>query len=199
MKQNWAFLKLANVMMCGIFLFTACEKDQLLSLISESRFDEDRPNAPKAPKGTFFFGLSPNNELVGFRSGNPLQEESTVTITGLMSGEKVLVIDFRPATGQLYGVTNMSRIYIINTDSGAARALSTTPFTPVINGTLVGFDFNPTVDRIRLVTNNEQNLRLNPETGLVAAVDGNLNPGDRSIVAVAIHKQFCGSYFHYTI
>lgn len=40
---------------------------------------------------------------------------------------------------------------------------------------LVCFDFNPTVDRLRIVTNTGQNLRLNPETGGVAAVDGIIN------------------------
>lgn len=39
----------------------------------------------------------------------------------------------------------------------------------------MGFDFNPTVDRIRLVTSTGQNLRLNPETGTVAATDGSIN------------------------
>ena len=42
-----------------------------------------------------------------------------------------------------------------------------TGIDPVIDGTMIGFDFNPTVDRIRLTTNTGQNLRLNPETGVV--------------------------------
>jgi hypothetical protein len=32
------------------------------------------------------------------------------------------------------------------------------------------------VDRIRVVSNTGQNLRLNPDLGTVAAIDGNLNP-----------------------
>ena len=31
-----------------------------------------------------------------------------------------------------------------------------------LNGTAFGFDFNPTVDRIRIVSNAGQNLRLHP-------------------------------------
>jgi hypothetical protein len=34
-----------------------------------------------------------------------------------------------------------------------------------------GFDFNPTVDRIRVVSNTGQNLRLHPVTGVVASTD----------------------------
>src|SRR5690606_11795882 len=71
--------------------------------------------------------------------------------------------------------------------------ISIMPFSPAVNGTLLGFDFNPTVDRIRLVTDNEQNLRLHPETGMVVAIDGNLNPGDRTVNAVAYTNSFAGA------
>jgi hypothetical protein len=99
-----------------------------------------------------------------------------VAITGLQSGETILAIDFRPATGQLYGIGSSSRLYVINQNTGAARALTTESFRPGLAGNQVAaFDFNPTVDRIRLVTSTGQNLRLNPETGTVANTDGSIN------------------------
>ncbi len=54
------------------------------------------------------------------------------------------------------------------------------PFAPPLTGTVFGFDFNPVVDRMRVVSDAEQNLRLNPNTGGVAGVDTNLAyaPGD---------------------
>jgi hypothetical protein len=69
---------------------------------------------------------------------------------------------------------------VINQNTGAARAIGNAPFTPAVEGNLEGFDFNPTVDRIRVITNTGQNLRLNPETGMVVAVDGNLSGGASS-------------------
>ena len=45
------------------------------------------------------------------------------------------------------------------------------PIAITLSGDQIGFDFNPTVDRIRVVTNGGQNLRLHPDTG--AVVDGN--------------------------
>ena len=45
---------------------------------------------------------------------------------------------------------------------------------PPLAGASFGFDFNPTVDRIRLTSDARQNLRLNPDTGATAAVDGAL-------------------------
>jgi Domain of unknown function (DUF4394) len=132
-----------------------------------------------------FVALSDDNLLLTLNANNPSAPLKTVNFTGLATGEKILGIDYRPATGQLYGVGSSSRLYIINAETGAARALGAAAFTPALNGSVVGFDFNPTVDRIRLVTNAGQNIRLNPETGTVAATDAALNPGTPSVSEVA--------------
>ncbi|RYZ47085.1 MAG: DUF4394 domain-containing protein [Sphingobacteriales bacterium] len=118
---------------------------------------------------------------------------SKKSISGLESGEKILAIDFRPATGQLYAVGDNSRLYTINPETALARQVGTMAFSPAIQGTLVGFDFNPTVDRIRLVTNSGQNLRLNPETGGLAATDGMLNPGSPMVISAAYTNSFAGA------
>ena len=118
---------------------------------------------------------------------------STLSVTGLQSGETLMAIDFRPATGQLYGLGSTSRIYTINLASGLATAIGANPFTPAISGGIAGFDFNPTVDRIRLVTGTGQNIRLHPETGAAAAVDSDLNPGSPNVNAVAYTNSFAGA------
>lgn len=124
-----------------------------------------------------FFALTSDSRLLTLNAKNVATVIATTPITGLQTGETILGMDFRPATGQLYAVGSTSRLYIINTTTGVARAVSATPFTPAITASAfgAGFDFNPTVDRIRYVGYNAQNLRLNPETGTVAATDGNLN------------------------
>lgn len=176
-------------------LFSSCSKQDSLvnsDLENDTSFKSAK-NLP-APKGTIFYALTNSNELVKYASGNPLSELSSVNIAGLVgSSEKILAIDFRPATGQLYGVSNESRLYVINQNSGVASAVSATPFVPAINGTQVGLDFNPTVDRIRLVTNTDQNLRLNPETGTVAATDGSINPAGSTVTAVAYTNSVAGA------
>lgn len=136
--------------------------------------------------------LTDGNTLLKLNATDPSQTKSRVSIKGLAADEKVLAIDFRPATGQLYAVSSASRLYVIHPDSGTARAIGTTAFTPAINGTVVGLDFNPTVDRIRLVTNTGQNLRLHPETGAVAATDGALNPSTPSVSEVAYTNNSAG-------
>src|SRR5688500_14327465 len=90
-------------------------------------------------------GLSSKNRLVFFTSTDPGAVE-VLKVTGLQPMEKILGIDRRPATGQLYALGSSSRIYVINVESGAATAVGTGPFTPVLSGTRFGFDFNPVVD-----------------------------------------------------
>ena len=139
-------------------------------------------NLPLSGPDQEFYVLSDNN-LKRFNANNIKTALSTVTITGLGTSENVMSIDFRPATGELYGVTDASKIYVINATSGVARAVSATAFTPAISGTSVSLDFNPTVDRIRLVSSTGQNLRLNPENGMVVAIDGSINGVTGAVVS----------------
>jgi hypothetical protein len=188
-----------NGLLCSMLslVFISCKKNARdLSPDSSNDSFASKANGQKGGtaelKGTSFYALTATNELVKYLSGNPLKEVSAVTITGLAMGERLLAIDFRPATGQLYGVSSGSKIYTINISTGQATAVGGS-FTPAINGEFVGFDFNPTVDRIRLVTNAGQNLRLNPVTGMVAVVDMNINPAGADITAVAYTNSFAGA------
>ena len=171
----------------GLF-FSSCEKDQLVEPTGDQSLE-----TRSSTKRIAFYGLSSTNEIVRFTTGNTAVDQGAVGITGLQADEQILAIDFRPSTGQLYGVSTQSRLYAINPNTGSATASSPIPFSPSLNGSTSGFDFNPTVDRIRLVTENEQNLRLNPETGMVAAIDGNINPGDRNVTAAAYTNSFAGA------
>lgn len=121
------------------------------------------------------YALNGRNLLIRFDTNTPGFTDDSKTIVGLQPGESLLGIDFRPANGMLYGLGSHSRLYTIDVASGNATAVGTAPFATPLDGTEFGFDFNPTVDRIRVVSNTGQNLRLHPDTGAVAAVDGRLN------------------------
>ena len=116
------------------------------------------------------YALTTGNQLRLINSSSPGTVIQTVTITGLQAGENVEAIDFRPATGQLFALGSTSRLYSINTGTGAATQVgSAGAFT--LNGTSFGFDINPTVDRIRVVSDSDQNIRLNPLNGTLTATD----------------------------
>ena len=51
------------------------------------------------------------------------RNRAIATISGMQPGEALLAIDFRPATGQLYGLGSTSRLYTIDSTSGAATAI----------------------------------------------------------------------------
>ena len=138
------------------------------------------------------FGVTTSNNLVRFNSNTPGTIVSTSPITGLQGGENILGIDFRPATGQLYGLGSSSRIYRIDPANGAATAVGGGPFAPALSGTDFGFDFNPTVDRIRIVSDAEQNIRAHPDLGTIVFTDTNLTPAG-NVVAAAYINNFAGA------
>src|SRR6185369_3989154 len=91
------------------------------------------------------YGVNTNSpqQLVKFNSTSPAAVTVIGAITGLQSGEVVLGIDFRPVNRQLYALGNTSRLYTINLVTAAATSVGSGPFSPVLNGTNFGFDFNP--------------------------------------------------------
>jgi hypothetical protein len=148
-----------------------------------------------------FYGVTQDNRLVTFQSDNVTNVEPSHAITGLASGDAIVGLDVRPLNGQLYALGKTSRLYVINPRTGAARLVGAGPFTPPLAGTGFGFDFNPTVDRIRVTSDAEQNLRLNPDDGTVAGIDTNLayaagDPGAGTVpnvVASAYTNSFAGA------
>jgi len=149
---------------------------------------------------TTAFGVTTANALVRFDTATPGTIISSTPITGLQSGESVLGIDFRPATGDLYALGSTSRLYIINPVTSTATQVGT-PGAFTLSGTQFGFDFNPTVDRIRVVSDTNQNIRLNPNDGALAATDtalayavGDVNAGaDPDVVGSAYINSVNGS------
>jgi hypothetical protein len=74
-------------------------------------------------------------------------------------------MDFRVARGVLYGLAQTGRLYTIDTATGIVKSLTAPPLDMQLVGDGVGMDFNPAVDRIRVVTSTGQNLRIHPDTG----------------------------------
>ncbi|MCA9149656.1 MAG: DUF4394 domain-containing protein [Planctomycetales bacterium] len=101
--------------------------------------------------------------LIQFDSATPALF-SSVSVSGLASTEQLVGIDFRPLTGQLYGLSDKSAIYTLDWMTGAATKVGT-GFTDMLNGGNFGFDFNPQIDRIRIVSDADQNFVAHPDTG----------------------------------
>ncbi|WP_369372155.1 DUF4394 domain-containing protein [Promicromonospora sp. Populi] len=115
--------------------------------------------------------LGSNGVLSRHNGNQPVVVEHRVRITGLAHHDRLVGMDVRPANGTVYVIGASGQLYTVDAKSGKATKVG----APVaLTGRAVGLDFNPTVDRIRLVTDTGQNLRLHPDTGAVAAVDSTL-------------------------
>lgn len=132
-------------------------------------------------KAQNIIALTSSNELMQIT--NPATPNATsplVTIIGIASGQTIVGIDYRPNTGELYALgynsslsSANSQLYVLNANTGNATAVGSVSSLNLGSGS-ISFDFNPTVDRIRVMGENGMNYRLHPVTGALAAIDGNL-------------------------
>lgn len=121
------------------------------------------------------YALTSSGRLVTFDRANPALD-TAIAISGLQSGETVLGLDVRAGgatPGQLYALGSTGRVYSIDAATGAATLSSTLaaaasddtdPFS-ALDGTEFGVDFNQATDRLRVVSDTGQNLRIDVDSG----------------------------------
>ncbi len=144
----------------------------------------------------FVYAIDSRAVLVTYDTDRPAAVQSMVIVRGLQPGEQIIGLDFRPANKRLYGLGSYSRLYVIDPATGFASQVGEGTLTTILDGSRFGFSFNPTVDRIRVTSDTGQNLRLHPDTGAVAAIDGRLNYADSkkpSVVASAYTNSVAGA------
>src|SRR4051812_26516237 len=129
--------------------------------------------AARPARGVLLYATS-GNDLARFDSG-ATGVVTSVPVTGLQPSELLVGIDVRPANQILYGVGSSSRLYTINPLTGAATQVGAAGAF-ALSGTSFAVDFNPVPDRIRVISNTGQNLRLNPNDGSLAATDTAITP-----------------------
>src|SRR4029077_11588139 len=111
----------------------------------------------------------------------------------------VVGIDVRPADGLLYAVTAGGGVYT-NDDKRGAATMKSKLSEPLKAGATVTVDFNPVADRLRVITSDGTNLRVNVDDGK-AIVDGALKfkEGDANagktpnVIAGAYSNSFKGT------
>ena len=149
---------------------------------------------------TALLGLTTSNRLIQFDSATPTAITNNVPVTGLATGEDLVSIDTRPSNGLVYGLTNMNRLYTLNPNSGVATSVGAAAALP-LTGSRNEIDFNPTVDRLRVVSNSDQNFRINPNNGALATNDtalafaaGDVDVRrDPNVIGAAYDRNFQGS------
>ena len=139
-----------------------------------------RPATLAPITGNLAYALAGGN-LLSFDTDLPGTIRTSVSVTGVATGQTLVGMDVRPLNNALYALgynatTQTGQLYTINATTGAATNLSGTTNLDLPLGTgSVAFDFNPTVDRIRVEGVNRANFRLNPNDGAAAPIiDGTL-------------------------
>ena len=124
--------------------------------------------------------LTQNMQLLTVNAGQPRLVQKRVSVTGLPAGESLVGIDYRVAKGVLFAVSRSGTVYTLDATTGVLKPVSGKPLDKALEGDAFGVDFNPVADRIRVVSNTGQNLRLHPDTGGLASADPALAfaPGD---------------------
>ncbi|RYZ63993.1 MAG: DUF4394 domain-containing protein, partial [Proteobacteria bacterium] len=144
--------------------------------------------------------ITASNRVVSFNAASPQKLCTTAALTGLQTGESAAGIDTRPADNLQYILGSTGRLYTVNASTGAATLKSTlaadasdttSPFT-ALEGASFGVDFNPVPDRLRVVSNTGQNLRINVDTG-ATTTDAVLNPAGSAVTSAAYTNSFAGS------
>jgi Domain of unknown function (DUF4394) len=117
-------------------------------------------------------GLTADQRLICFRADRPGRARDIGTVSGLQVDTKLVGIDARPANGAYYGLGDQGGVYTL--DPGTAQATLVSRSTEALRGTSFGVDFNPAADRMRLISDAGQNLRINVDTGAASPPDANL-------------------------
>lgn len=154
---------------------------------------------------------STGTDIVRFNPDTPGTTFSVSAAANLVAGEVLVGIDLRPNTGQFYALgvdalANTGTLYVIDPQPGTGAAAiiavagtaSAITFAgedfpdPATAG--YGFDFNPTVDRIRVTTSTGLNFRISPVNGLPAAAttDGDINSGGITGVSATAYTNSFG-------
>jgi hypothetical protein len=145
-------------------------------------------------------GITGTANLAVFDTADPSGLTSR-PITGLQTGsERVVGLDTRPATGQLFLITVPTgvaanatiRSYMLDPVTATATFVGSIAGTvPGAADTPTGADFNPVVDRLRVVNAGNENFRINPNNAALAGNDTNLTysaPATGPVTAVAYDR-----------
>ena len=131
------------------------------------------------------YATDTRGNLLAFEADSPRRVRSTA-ITGLPAGVALRGIDFRPATGDLYALGSDKVVYRVNPQTAIAVAEGPAfeLMPSALNSQNIGFDFNPTVDKIRVTSDARDNIRLNPDEGNLLSKDTGLTSTPPSNVMV---------------
>lgn len=182
----------------GASILTACQNPEDAGSINNYVTNNYGGNAPPASGQLVVYSVN-TSTLLFIDPVTPDRIARGVALSGIVSGDSIKDIDYRPADGVLYGIGALGYLYRINTSTGACLAVATSPL--YMNGSLPGIDFIPTTDKLRIVSNADVNLRINPDSVSISNTDlalayqsADVNDGvNPQVSTVAYSNNFAGT------
>ena len=124
--------------------------------------------------------LTQDMDLISFQATKPDRILSSVSVKGLRSGDALIGIDYRVNKKTLYAVSRAGQVYTLDATTGNLTPVGSNPHIKLI-GSKFGVNFNPAADKIRVVSDKGQNLRFNPDTGVLAGTDNTLRYSENDV------------------
>jgi hypothetical protein len=153
--------------------------------------------------GSVGFASTASAQSIVALSNNTLtiMDAKSMKTTGSVkiNGGTVIGIDVRPADGMLYGVTSNGWIVTIDPKTGklTQKAEMSVKLKSTANATV---DFNPAADRLRVISPDGTNLRVNVDDGKVVEdgslkfADSDMHKGEKpNVVAAAYTNSIKGT------
>jgi hypothetical protein len=138
------------------------------------------------------YAIDDQNNLFTFDNLTPQNITTGVFVTGLAANEHLINIDWgvnpsNTTQNVLYGIGSSYRLYAINPSTGVATPAANS--FGFVSGNSYGMDYNPVVNRIRLVSDNDNNIVIDPATGNLFTTNTNVHyattPPNPSVVGLA--------------
>jgi hypothetical protein len=120
--------------------------------------------SPAATPSLRAYGITGDGTLMAtFTTDRPTVLDWVRAVTGLSGDVKLLALDYRPQNGLMYGLGDKGGIYTIKTPPATTDVVVTkvSQLQVALYGTNFDMDFNPAADRLRVLSDNGQNLRHN--------------------------------------
>ena len=146
-------------------------------------------------------GITGAFSLVTFDTSTPFDVRIRPISGFQVLGEKAVGLDARPATGELFMITVPTGVFInaevrtyrVDPLTATATLVGSVPANTVPNAGdwATGMDFNPRIDRIRMVSANNENYRINPNNAALSGDDVDLTftaPAVGPVTAVAYDR-----------
>nr|WP_189151365.1 DUF4394 domain-containing protein [Streptomyces lacrimifluminis] len=134
------------------------------------------------------FGITGDGlTMASFSTDTPGVANWVRDVVGLSGDTKLVGIDHRVQNGLMYGLGEKGGIYTITTPPTTVDVVVTkvSQLKVALYGTAFDIDFNPAADRLRVISNNGQNLRHNLNDG-TTATDSVLNFPPTTTAAIGV-------------